>query len=61
MAALAIAFCRSIDVVDALSLRFDADEASSLKRMSRLANTRVEPGRPTRLRRAIKRLLEDEA
>lgn len=60
LAAVAIAFCRSVDVVGDLSQRLELEDGASLERMSRLAGTTVEPGQPTRVRRAIKRLLAGE-
>jgi hypothetical protein len=58
LAAVAIAFCRSVDVVEDLCRVLGLAEGSSLRRMSRLANAVVVPGQPTRMRRAIRRQLE---
>lgn len=56
LAALAVGLCRSVDRIEAVCRQLEPDEQRALRRMSRLAGVQVEPGQPTRVRRAIRRL-----
>jgi hypothetical protein len=60
LAALAVGLCRSSDRIDAVCRELAPDEQRVLRRMSRLAGVRVEPGQPTRVRREIRSLGPEE-
>lgn len=58
LAALALALCRSLDALAAAAALLSEEDGRALVRMGHLAAATAEPGAPSRMRAAVKRLAE---